>query len=193
MSSPIGRDNSFTTVTCNSGIKLIPVPDFYFAIDQNAGHVHKDAARHAQSLGSTLITLHRDCRAMRDRCVDWYDVHLRIPDQGEPTREEFGAFRYSGPLCIQFACLQGAKTVYLVGCDGYRMGKDHQYDGCYFDYEWRTKPRARTWPIEVNREVLIPGYSHLAKIWHDVEFVLVGNPVYRIEAPNWRVVDPETL
>lgn len=190
MFSPTGRAG-LTTVTCNSGIKLLPRPNYYFAIDQNAGHVHKDAAREAQQNGTTLVTLHRDCRAMRDRAVDWYDVHLTIPEQGDPTRENFGAFRYSGPLCIQFACLEGAQTVYLVGMDGYRVGRNHQYDGCYFDYEWRTKPRPYRWPVEVTRDVILPAYTHLVRLWHDVQFVLVGDPCYKIEAPNWRVVHPD--
>lgn len=180
--------SDLTTVTANAGLKLLPSPDYYFAIDHQAGHWYQEAARAAQAAGTTCVTLSRDMRAMKDRCVDWFDIHLTLPDQGDPQRGRYGVFRYSGPLCMQFCCMNGAERVYLAGCDGYREQTSTYLDGCYFDHSERPfKPRRSQWATNATREVVQPQTQMICRAWHDVEFVCVGDPCYTIDAPNWRV------
>lgn len=179
------------TVTCNAGIKLLPRPDYYFAIDQNAGRNYQDMARDAQSAGTVCVTLSRDMRAMKDRCVDWFDIHLTLPDSGSPRRGGYGPFRYSGPLCVQFACNQGASRVILAGCDGYREHTSSKLDGCYFDHdqpERHQKPLRANWATNATREVIEPQTRMICEAWRDVEFVCHGDPAYTVDSPNWRVI-----
>lgn len=166
-------------ITCNSGIKLYKRPEYYLAVDQFASHLYHDLALDAQNHGTTLVTLDRGEKARRDRKIEHFDTHLTL-GEGACTRDQYGSFRYSGPLCVEFACHHGARSVHLVGFDGYTKPND------YFDPE--TPRRKQNNPTSTNtQDHLIPRLTELAAVWHDVWFIQYGTPCFEIIAPNWIV------
>lgn len=172
-----------TVITCNSGIKLVPTPDYYFAVDEISTKGNYYRALAAQEQGTILGTLHRSsCKARKDRHIEHYDLHIR-EGHGEPTREQYGAFRYTGPLCVEFACRNGAKVVHLVGFDGYRHATD------YFDPKTDRKLESRRAlsMADSTHEYIQPRLQRLAAVFHDVWFVQYGTPCFQISTPNWIV------
>ncbi len=176
----VGEDTPI--ITCNSGIKLWEVPHFYAAVDTVSTHTFHDEAILAQQAGTQLITLLRGEKAQRDRKIEHFDIHLELGN-GDPSRSEYGAFRYTGPLCVEFACHHGAKRIHLVGFDGYR----HETD--YFDGSATHRKTGRAMSVaDSTQEVLRPRMQQLAEVWHDVEFIQYGEPCFTIDCPNWAVV-----
>ncbi len=168
------------TITCNSGIKLVPTPDYYFAVDQIASQAYYYRALAAQERGTVLCTLERGDKARKERKIDHYDVH--IPEgRGEPTRDSYGAFRYTGPLCVEFACRNGASVVHLVGFDGYRHNTD------YFDPQQDRKIGRAMSMADSTREYIQPRMERLAAVYNDVWFVQYGEPAFSVSQPNWIV------
>ena len=167
-----------TVITCNSGIKLC-CPDVFLCVDMNSGHWYGELAKAAQERGTRLVTLQRDARALRERNVDWYDEFLVLGNG--PSRTQYGPFRYSGPLCVEYACMHGAKEVHLVGFDGYRKQDD------YFDAN--DIPRGKLVNCFQTHTVdnLQPAMREIARVWHDVRFIQHGDPVFEVGADNWEV------
>lgn len=167
------RDMPCRTITTNAGIKLVPIPTVYVTVDMRAGPRYENMARCAQRHGTRLVSLQRCEKAQRERKVDFYDEFLELGQ--ESTRTSYGPFRYSGPLCIEYACHQGADTIHMVGFDGYK----HDLD--YFDPEdpvrqmkKLSRPRADT-----HNEEFAQRAKTLSEVWPDVSFVLWGNPVWQ--------------
>lgn len=171
------------TITCNSGIELEPFPDVYCCVDSISQKRFSSAAREAQKQGTRLICLKRTPQALRNRDCDWYDEFIEN-GQGKPTRSKWGAFRYSGPLCVEYACRNGATTVYLVGCDGYSNQQPEQYFNGF--RSTTCIPRDGLYQ-RCTVEVLQPAFQHIAELWHDVRFVQYGDPFYAIAGDNWTV------
>ena len=169
------------TITCNAGILLEPTPDYYAAVDFPSHRRFGEQARAAQQRGTHLFTLQRLPQALRDRNCEWYDEFLDLP-AGPPTREKWGEFRYTGPLCMEYAIRHGATTMILVGCDGY-TGKNDYFDGWT---DGKQEPAGIYQRMTV--EVLQPRFQQLVTLWPEVQWIVYGRPVYAIQGQNWRVV-----
>lgn len=168
------------TITCNAGIKLEPRPDYYAAVDFPSHRRFVEQAREAQRKGTHLITAQREPSALKDRDCDWYDEFLSF-GSGPPTREKWGEFRYTGPMCMEYAIRHGAMTLILVGCDGYTGTKDY-FDG------WTSggdDPPGIYQRMTV--EILQPAIQRLVRLWPEVTWIVYGRPVYAIQGDNWTV------
>jgi len=170
------------TITCNAGILLEPRPDYYAAVDFPSQRRFVEQARAAQQNGTRLITMRREPQAMRDRDCDWYDEFIVMPDGGPPTRDKWGAFQYTGPMCVEYAIRHGAKCVILVGCDGY-TGVNDYFDGWNNDH---ADPNFRYERMTIHH--LKPRLQQLARLFPEVQFLQYGDPVYAVDADNWRVI-----
>lgn len=169
------------TVSCNAGILIEPRPDVYLSVDFPSNRRFAEQARTAQAAGTHLVTLRREPSALKARDCDWYDEFLELPPAGLLTRENWGAFRYTGPLSIEYAIRHGATTVILVGCDGYTGTND------YFDGWTDGKQEPAGVYQRMTVEVLQPALQRLATVFHDVQFIQYGRPVYAICGANWSV------
>jgi len=169
-------------ITCNGGLSLAPLTDVYIAVDMHAGRQFAAQARHAQRGGTRLVTLNRDARALRERDVDWYDEFLEL-GPGEPSRATWGAFRYTGPLSLEYALRHDASSLVLVGCDGYRHGGSEDY----FDGQQCARRNLATTAEQRTREALAPAFQARARLWPEVPIVQYGDPAFEIDSPNWEV------
>lgn len=170
-------------ITCNGGIELVPDPDVYLLVDMVASKTFRENAIRAREQGATLVTLHRDSEAaLVDRKVHDFDEFLRCDSQGEPTKAKYGRFRYSGPLCLEYACHHGASEIHLIGFDGYRTLGD------YYKPQPGTKSKSATHGVERTRDVLQPACQAIARAWHDVQFIQYGEPIFSVDSGNWEVV-----
>jgi hypothetical protein len=169
------------TITCNAGIKLDPRPDYYACVDFPSQRMFNEHARAAQKGGTHLITLKRTAEALRKRDCDWFDEFVDMPN-GPPTREKWGEFRYTGPMCMEYAIRHGASSLILVGCDGY-TGKNDYFDG------WTDGKQEPVGIYErMTVEVLQPAIQRLVSLWPEVQWLVYGRPVYAIRGDNWRVI-----
>ncbi len=177
---PKFSDFDGTVITCNSGIKLWPNPDYYVCVDMFASHSYHNKAKAAQDQGTKLVTLKRSPSAMKERRIEHYDIFLELSDKPESSRGRFGSFRYTGPLCVEFACHNGAKTIHLVGFDGYRHSTD------YFDPDLpRRIPKDMMQTHTLDH--IQPKMNDLANVWNDVQFIQYGDPCFTVGEDNWRV------
>lgn len=170
--------------TCNRGLLIEPQPDVYVACDAYACVRFASLASKAQKRGTKCVTMYRKSRdAQERRNVEWYDEFLSLPPHGLSTRESYGAFRYTGPLTVEYAIRHGARRVILVGCDGYKPTEGPDY----FDEESVRKSDGDRQVIHQRRtvEVLQPAFQHIANTWPDVQFVRYGEPCFTINAVNW--------
>lgn len=171
------------TITCNAGLHLVPVPDVYVAVDRVATTDHDlyTLARNAQVQGTRLVTLDRDPQALKTRQVEHFDEFLTLQGHKPATRERWGQFRFSGPLCVEYAIRQGATHIIMVGCDGYKGGTADYFDGrkCFQAHQnvFQTK----------TMQVLKPQFQHLAHTWPEVQFIQYGKPCFSVSSPNWQV------
>lgn len=166
------------------GIRLCDTPDVYILIDARGCQLYSADAHRAHIAGTRCVTLRRKPESLRERNIDWFDEFI---DEGTGgfTRSGYGQFRYSGPLCVQYACLHGAKRVVLVGCDGYKGVKDY-YDGSELT---KVPPREPTYVFEHRTMgVLVPAFRNLAEVWPDVEFIQYGDPCFSVDSSNWTVI-----
>ena len=176
-------EKPFKVITCNSGISLWPVPDFYVAVDEKASVWRAPFAKHAQQHGTKLITLDRCPQSLKDRDVDWYDEFV-TNGKGKPTRTAYGAFAYSGPLCVEYACHHGAKQIHLVGMDGYRKGIDDDH----FDAGEVPRTKSADAWAKCTLEHIQPRMQDLAAVWSEIKFIQYGDPCYEVLADNYLVI-----
>ena len=170
-------------MTCNAGIKLYANPDILLLCDGVASVNYAEYARIAQMSGTRLVTLKRECqKAVSDRKIGHFDEFLELPPVEKPfDGKAFTAFRFSGPLCLQYAILGGATQIVLVGCDGWTGENDyfdsdegHHVQNCHGDiYERSTM------------KILRPQFRQMADVCPDVRFIQYGEPTFTIDSPNW--------
>lgn len=176
-------DDYDAIITTNGGIRLHPNPTYYVLIDMVASEGYYEEGVAAQSMGTKLVTLKREQRALKSRKVDHFDMFISI-SEGQPTRDQFGRFRYSGPFCLEFACHHGAKQIDLIGFDGYRK---------FGDYHEATKIPVRRRPVKygiyATRDYVQPACEDIAEAWYDVTFNQIGDPVFGVDRPNWNQIE----
>lgn len=181
------QDHAFLegeVVTCNGGYALFdaagwPVaPTLYLLIDPVACRKYGDAVRTLRDLHGTRII------SLKGRMTD-ADEYLRI-EVGAPSDEyrpgRHPARRLTGLYMLDYALSHGAKTVVLIGFDGYRSrGGSRVRD--YFDgrvgheNSWKHGTRLATYLAGAVRHR--PG----------VRFVLYASPRYPTpRASNFRLV-----
>ena len=170
---------SATVITCNSGIFLEPKPDHYFAADRHACREFWIAAHQARQTGTNTITTHRNRQWVN--CCEYL-----TPGQGEPTRDSYGEFLYSGLVCLDYACRHGATQILMAGMDGYRTLRNPA--GNHFDSLERDGYTANHDAYTLQTLAVVkPRTQSIVTLWRDVEFVLIGSPNYDIEGDNWTV------
>lgn len=164
--------------TCNAGIAIVPVPTVYMACDRHASRSWHDEAMHAQRHGTHLVTLQRDAASRVDRMTENYDEYLTLGER--PTRTEYGPFRYSGPLLLEYI-LRRATSVAIVGVDGYQSGDERDY--------WQPQSIVRKPAASAARRTIIMGKAFMerATLWPDVPIVQYGFPRFGVTAANWRI------
>lgn len=176
------------SITCNAGIKLLPRPTYYQAVDQIASREHEQAARDAQAAGATLVTLRRDPDAQRERHCDHYDLQIDENPKALPHVGGYGKFRLSGPLMLEVALNHGATEIHLVGFDGYSRTIMN-----YFDSVERgllvgqiDKKHAH---VQLCHRVTEEALGLVAAAWGHCRFIQHGPTTFAISAPNWERVD----
>jgi hypothetical protein len=179
-------DRHTITITTNSGIKLVPVPDFYLVSYQSvpASDSHIESGQFSQEFGTHFMAL--DQQRVKMSFADEF-----IDREGDPKKNQnilrydsYKILKYSGEICMHYACLHGAKRLFLVGCEGYTR------ELSYFDEEERSemcRPGQRDRLAIINRIELQPKTTMLCQFWADVEFICIGQPLYNISCKNWRV------
>jgi len=168
-------------VTTNEGLALFDPPDrpdFFLLNDQRACVQYAQAAKDAQKLGCRLLTLRRDPQALKNRGVEHCDEFLEYVG----NYNQFGRGGYnaglSGLLCLQYAINNGAKSVHLVGMNGY-TGK---CGGDYFDgHEPVNNGRKRRHHTE---SLIRPFTQSAVTECPDIEFVFYGQLNYPIQGTN---------
>jgi hypothetical protein len=172
-------------ITTNGGIRLCR-PDVFVGVDGQATRIYIDEIRAAAAAGTRLVTLHRDSEAaLKTRGVEWYDEFLRCSKTEGPRVGGYGRFRFSGPLCLEYACNNGAETIHLVGFDGYR------WQGDYTSKIGRLsviQEGSKRHGVQKTANVLKPACDEIANAWSGVQFVQYGKPTFSVAAKNWSVV-----
>lgn len=164
------------TITCNSGILLEPTPDVYLAVDMKIGHLFEIETKEAQAAGTRLVTLARSEHSIKQRKLEHFDEFI-TEGRSDPTLKEWGMFRLTGPMCLEYACRNGATEIVMVGCDGYRGGDAVDY----FNDCWRD-PRPGA---EHRDHILHFAFRKVADVFTAVSFKRYGNIRKEIDAANW--------
>lgn len=191
-SAPIGLDQFGTSgitvnasITCNAGIKLLPRPTVYVAVDQIASTQYAEAASEAQQAGTLLACLRRDPAAMRERKNDHYDLIIDDDPKSLPHVGGYGRFRYSGPLMLEIALNQGATELHLVGFDGYSPDTVNYFDHAergWLATEFFGKKQANSHFCHL---VTQEAFGRIASAWSHCRFVQHGPTRYVVDSPNW--------
>ncbi len=186
----IERHDFAITITCNSGIKLLPTPTYYVSVDSLACKAYADLAMEAQARGTKLVTLKRQRSALESRGVAHFDEFIDADAEPACVEGGYGPFRYSGPFCVELACNKGATRVVLVGMCGWTKAYD------YFDDDHPvspSRPSDDNWHRSMTKQWIEPTLNELCRAWPRVEFLCYGEPNYTVDAPNWTVIEPYTI
>lgn len=183
--SVLNRGDFDCVITSNAGIDLVE-PDVYVCIDAVACAIHGQQARAAHANGARMVTLARDAMSLKSRDVEWFDEFVLV-GKGEPTREAWGKFHFTGPFVLEYALRHGATSVTIIGCDGYRHGNAEDY---YRDDGSKTICSKRAYTRTM--EVIGPAWMKLASLFPEVEITQIGDPLYDITADNWEVFRCQT-
>lgn len=173
------------TITTNRGILIEPNPDVYVLIDHTACRNHRNDSIRAKWQGTHLVTMARGEQAIKDRGLDHF--HEFITEGDKLTRSTWGPFRYSGQFCLAYACKNGANTVIMVGCDGYRPDDTPDYFDGYMPEKRKVLTRDYLYQHQTV-QVMQPAFTEVARVYSDVRFVRYGDPCFSVSAGNWEDV-----
>ena len=157
-----------TTITSNSGIKII-TPDYYYFIDRVAlEDFGKMAIEATFNHGTKVLTRDRDALSAR----------------GIPVYEDISTqpwCHYSGHWCVQYALRSGAKTLALVGHEGFNPtpGTALHWDG------------ERPCPIWLGTETethIAPWWRKMVVEWPDATFRFYGRLHFELSGQNVEIV-----
>lgn len=179
------------TITTNAGYRLfggeypMDYPKFYFLSDAFACEVYNDRSSLLQVKGTLVLTPERVPSAIKARKMEHADQFIRSRPDLKPGRYhpgEHAAQPLSGLWILDIALNRGAKTVLIVGYDGYRsFGDERCVD--YFDGR-RGHGRSRS-----HNEIMAGYLASAVDTRPNVRFVMFGDPVYDVpEAANFRLV-----
>ena len=161
-------------------------PDYYLVTDSRACKLWADEARqHRKVNGTQLITLRRLDSALKTRGVFDYD-HFLAPSGEEGAPFQRGSYVFtstSGQYCVQFAINNGAKTVHLIGLEGYDSTNKQDTEIDYFD--GRAGPH--NGPTHNARTAQF--LRSLVEAVPDVKLRFYGRPRFPVSGPNLRVIN----
>lgn len=180
------------TITCNGGHRLfdsrtgIDHPTFYFLSDSEACRIYTMDSSFLQArYGTMVMTPHRDLQALKERDVLHADWFLKVDRSATPGYYSPGVYAgqpLSGLWMLDVALNRGAKTVLIVGMDGYQSSDD----GPVVDYfDGRLGQRNGRSHNDIQA-----GYLESAvRLKPAVRFVMYGDPLYPVpDAPNFELV-----
>jgi len=121
-------------ITCNAGLRLIPVPDFYIVTDGCAVEDYKDDYTMAQRAGTKILT-HPSAAGQIDCPTSLIDYDFHNVTNYKPGVFTHG--RSSGVLALNVAIREGATDIHMLGYDGFgpsemvytRKNETHQRHG----------------------------------------------------------------
>ncbi|REK40891.1 MAG: hypothetical protein DWQ20_00755 [Actinobacteria bacterium] len=180
------------TITTNGGIRILPVPDIYFAHDFVAIDHYEPEALYAAAHGTRLIGPNLRIpepikRALtyglppNQKVVNTVRYHLRGAELID--LDEYEPLQLSGMFIVEYAARSGTNEVLLCGMDGYANDGSERYaEGVY----GHGQPFGR----ELTERIIVPRVNTLLRKYPHVQFTCIGRPVYadQIEpADNWRI------
>jgi hypothetical protein len=160
------------TITTNSGIRLL-TPDYYFLSDSLARRMFGGDAR-ALSRAKRTVFIARKARELPDILInnERTDVSPQTFIRGQYTQNNL-----SGLYCVQFALMNGAKTIVAVGHEGYSSRRG---DPQYWDRTDGTSPNL----LHYTEDFIAPWWRACVAACPDVAFHFYGNLRYDIAGPN---------
>ena len=164
------------TITCNSGVKWLRTPDYLFLIKQGAPEHIWEFAIEAQTRGTKVVT------PPGNISVPFADIHIYNSTKkhgSDPHRGGYGRIKTSGPACLEFACNNGAERILLAGATGYPLQLPVYFDRDAPEWSYNKSPSSNKYMGEATTKI--------CRVWDDVEFVCFGQPLFEVDAPNWRV------
>lgn len=181
----------YTIISANSGLKLFPQSNYWSCYDWKFSRAHYELSRKCRrEHGTKLVTISRPNKEyLTEHLMSDFDVFCDVEDAPEqPTLTRYGKPAYSGQLATEFACRNGATRIVLIGMDGYRPTNN------YFDEGEVARPEMQDWFLEqMVKERIQPRMQALAVLYPMIEFLQIGNPVYYVNAANWKVVLTEDV
>ncbi len=164
-------------------------PDYYHIHDMNACVDYNARGKEFQAMGTRLVTLERSESSLKKRGLDHFDEFVPLSSREYPGRFKMGEYSscgLSGLMCIQYALNHGAKTVHIVGQEGY--GKGDQY--------FHAEPGAGTQDDKLSHDkrerltlsLLQPYIQGCIDVCPAVQFVVYGNLEYKLSGENVKCV-----
>lgn len=188
------------TITTNAGIGLFERDpalrlDYYHLYDMVACKMFSSRAYAMHKRGTVVVTPRRCESALKERGLLRCDpelINLREPRDEYSVNSAGEVFytpgveisaRLSGLLCLQYALNRGAKTVVLVGFDGYRSTGNNivadTFDGRMGKEAGTLHTRHRIQPFVQSAIDRCP----------EVDFIQYGRPGYHLEGDNYYPIE----
>lgn len=176
-------------ITTNSGLLLMTPPDlaphYYFLSDHVACKMFAERAmelRHTH--GTQIITLGRCDDAILRRGLTEVDYLINPTRPSRPCDFLPGVYSdcmFSGIYCAQFCLNNGAKTIAIVGNEGYPF---HVEDKCYWNSE---EPLTKRQAVAYTTNWIGPWWRAAVAHRKDVTFHFYGRLNYEVSGPNVRI------
>lgn len=178
------------SITANAGIDLIPDPDYYLIYETEAanlfaGYIPSLRKKHGTSLIATkAVGNKKSLRRILALLDPEYVIEVAITKSHGGVsyhRGKYTAGSFTGSIMVQFALEHGARTLMIVGMEGYKGGRFDTFDG-----------RASS-PLhaQMTKEIYGPMMQLVVNAWPETEFVFFGKPNYAIAGDNVIVIDEE--
>ena len=184
------------SITTNAGIDLIPDPDYYLlyeteAVRRFARYIPILREKHGTSLVATKLpgkkkSLRRELAKLDPEIT----IEVGTTPHGSRKKVQYAKGRYTagafaGSIMLQFALEQDARTVLLVGMEGYRSKTG--------DIRIDTFDGRRGTPLQslMTTETYGPMIQLIVDAWPDRMFVFFGRPNYEVAGDNVIVFDEE--
>lgn len=171
------------TITCNGGHRLfdartgLDAPTFYFITDMKACEMYAADSVYLQRRYDTMVmTLARNASGQAARGLSHADQFVtldRAAPAGEHTPGKIAGHPLSGLYMLDIALNRGARTVLIVGFDGYASGPE----GAVVDYFDGRHGKVGG----ASHNLITERYLETAvERRPDVRFVVYGSPRYRV-------------
>ncbi len=180
------------TIATNGAEALFPGssgPDYYHIHDMNACVDFNARGKEFQAMGTRLVTLERKESSLKKRGLDHFDEFIPLSSREYPGRFKMGEYSscgLSGLMCIQYALNHGAKSVHIVGQEGY--GKGDQY---FHKEPWAGTPEEKITHDKrqpLSASLLQPYIQGCIDVCPAVQFVVYGNLEYKLSGDNVKCV-----
>jgi hypothetical protein len=178
------------SITANAGIDLLPDPDYYLIYETEAAKLFADYVpflrhKHGTSLVATKgMGKKKSLRSNLARLDPEYVIEVAITKSHGGVhyhRGRYTAGSFTGSIMVQFALEHGARTVMIVGMEGYKGGKHDTFDG----------RSGNALHAQMTKTIYGPMMQLMVNAWPEVEFVFFGKPNYAIAGDNVIVIDEE--